>query len=63
MASYLERVRKSKDKVDVLTEEKLIELLKNGENDEIVKILTSESAALSASSEKGTAKHPNKELN
>ena len=55
MASYLERVRKSKDKTDVLTEEKLIELLKKGENDEIVRILTAESAVLSSSSEKGTA--------
>ena len=55
MASYLERVRKSKDKTDVLTEEKLIELLKKGENDEIVRILTAESTVLSGSSEKGTA--------
>ena len=53
MASYLERVRKSKEKADVLTEEKLVELLKKGENEEIVVILTSESAALSGSSEKG----------
>ena len=53
MASYLERVRKSKEKAEVLTEEKLIELLKKGENEEIVRILTSESAALSGSSEKG----------
>jgi translation initiation factor 3 subunit M len=54
LASYLERVRKSKDKADVLTEEKLIELLKKGENEEIVRILTAESAVLSSSSEKGT---------
>jgi len=53
LASYLERVRKSKEKADVLTEEKLIELLKKGENEEIVRILTSESAALSGGSEKG----------
>jgi translation initiation factor 3 subunit M len=46
-------VRKSKEKAEVLTEEKLIELLKKGENEEIVRILTSESAALSGSSEKG----------
>jgi hypothetical protein len=46
-------VQKSKDKVDVLNEDKLIELLKKGENEEIVRILTSESAALSGSSEKG----------
>jgi hypothetical protein len=49
-------VRKSKDKADILTEEKLIELLKKGENEEIVRILTAESTALSSSSEKGTAK-------
>jgi hypothetical protein len=47
-------VRKSKDKTDVLTEEKLVELLKKGENEEIVRILTSESAVLSSSAEKGT---------
>ena len=46
-------MRKSKDKADVLTEEKLIELLKRGENEEIIRILTSESAALSGGSEKG----------
>lgn len=46
-------MRKSKEKADVLTEEKLIELLKKGENEEIVRILTSESAALSGGSEKG----------
>ena len=51
---YLERVRKSKDKADVLSEEKLIELLKKGENEEIVQILVSESAALSTGAEKGT---------
>jgi hypothetical protein len=51
-------VRKSKDKTDVLTEEKLIELLKRGENDEIVRILTAESVVLSSSSEKGTANKP-----
>ena len=55
LASYLERVRKSKDKADVLTEDKLIELLKKGEHEEIVRILTTESATLSNSSEKGTA--------
>jgi hypothetical protein len=53
LASYLERVRKTKDKSDVLTEEKLVELLKKGENEEIVRILTSESSTLSSSSEKG----------
>ena len=53
MASYIERVRKTKDKAGVLTEEKLVELLKKGENEEIVRILTSESATLSSSSEKG----------
>ena len=52
---YLERVRKqSKDKADILTEERLVELLKKGENEEIVQILTSESAALSTGAEKGT---------
>jgi hypothetical protein len=54
LASYLERVRKSKDKTDVLTEEKLIELLKKGEHEEIVRILATESAGLSNSPEKGT---------
>ena len=53
MASYLERVRKLKDKSDILTEEKLIELLKKGENEEIVRILTAESASLANSAEKG----------
>lgn len=51
---YLERVRKSKDKTEALTEEKLVELLKKGENEEIVQILSSESAALSTGTEKGT---------
>lgn len=46
-------MRKVKDKPDVLTEEKLVELLKKGDNEEIIRILTSESAALSGSSEKG----------
>jgi hypothetical protein len=47
-------VRKTKDKADdVLTEEKLVELFKKGENEEIVRILTSESSILSTSSEKG----------
>ena len=54
LALYLERVRKSKDKADVLTEEKLIEMLKKGEKEEIVQILTSESAALATGAEKGT---------
>ena len=54
MASCLERVRKSKDKSGVLTEDKLIELLKKGENDKIVEILTAESTVLSSGSEKGT---------
>jgi hypothetical protein len=55
LALYLERVRKqSKDKADVLTEEKLVEMLKKGQNAEIVQILTSESAALSTGAEKGT---------
>ena len=56
LASYLERVRKSKDKADVFTEDKLIELLKKGENEKIVRILTTESAALSSSSEKGISR-------
>jgi hypothetical protein len=46
-------VRKPKDKSDVLAEDKLIELFKKGENEQIVRILTTESAALSASVEKG----------
>jgi translation initiation factor 3 subunit M len=54
LASYLERVQKSKDKADILTEEKLIELLKKNENEEIVRQLAAESAALSTSTEKGT---------
>jgi hypothetical protein len=58
LASYLERVRKSKDKADILTEEKLIELLKKGENEEIVRQLTAESTTLSTSTEKGTDSHP-----
>jgi hypothetical protein len=58
LASYLERVRKSKDKTDILTEDKLIELLKKGENEEIVRILTAESTVLSSSSEKGTPNNP-----
>lgn len=58
MASYLERVRKSKEKSDVLTEEKLIELLKKGENEEIVRILTAESGLLSNSTEKGCFQVP-----
>lgn len=56
MASYLERGRKSKDQPDVLTEEKLIELLKKGDNEEIVRILTAESPALSDCTDKGIAK-------
>lgn len=48
-------MRKSKDKTDVLTEEKVVELLKKGENEEIIRLLTAESAVLSNSSEKGTA--------
>jgi hypothetical protein len=58
LASYIERVRKSKDKADILTEEKLIELLKKGENEEIVRQLTAESTTLSTSTEKGTDLHP-----
>lgn len=55
MALYLERVRKqSKDKADGLTEEKLIEMLKKGQNEEIVQILTSESATLSNGAERGS---------
>lgn len=42
----------------MLTEDKLFELLKKGENEEIVNILTAESTALSNSSEKGTLNTP-----
>jgi len=45
--------KQSKDKADDLTEEKLIEMLKKGQNEEIVQILTSESVALSNGAEKG----------
>jgi hypothetical protein len=54
LASYLERVHKSKDEPDILTEEKLVELLKKGEKEEIVKALTAESTVLSSINEKGT---------
>jgi hypothetical protein len=54
LALYIERVQKSKDKPVVLTEEKLFELLKKDDSEEIVRILTEESAVLSAGNEKGT---------
>jgi len=54
LASYLERVHKSKDGPDILTEQKLVELLKKGEKEEIVQALITESAVLSSSNEKGT---------
>lgn len=54
MASYIERVRKSKDKTVTLTEEKLFELLKKGDNEEVIRTLTADSVALSAGAEKGT---------
>lgn len=53
LATFLERIRKSKEKTDGITEDKLIELLKKGENEEIVRILTAESASFSLGSEKG----------
>jgi hypothetical protein len=53
LTSYIEQVQKSNDKADVFTEDKLFDLLKKGENEEVVKILTAESTALSNSSEKG----------
>jgi hypothetical protein len=53
LTAYLERIRKSKDKSDGLTEDKLIELLKKNDNEQIVKTLTAESALLSTGSEKG----------
>lgn len=53
MASYLERVQKTKS--EALSEENLVELLKKGDNDEVVRLLTAESAALSTASEKGTS--------
>jgi len=54
LASCIERVGKSKDKPITLTEDKLFELLKKNDTEEIVRILTEESAALSAGTEKGT---------
>jgi hypothetical protein len=51
LTSYLERVQKSQE--DVFTEDKLFDLLKKGENEEIITTLTAESTALSNASEKG----------
>jgi hypothetical protein len=54
LSAHLERVRKAKDsKVDLLTEEKLIELLKKEQNEEILKTLATQSAILSSGTEKG----------
>ena len=46
-------MRKSNDQADAFTEDKLFDLLKKGENEEIVNSLTEESNVLSNSTEKG----------
>jgi len=53
LTSCMERVRRSNDQTDAFTEDKLFDLLKKGDNEEIVNILTAESMVLSNSTEKG----------